>query len=73
MSQLETPAFSIESDDEGLMPLPKFCARFGISRAQAYRHIEAGKLTAKKAGRATSITFSSIRSWWRSLPELKRR
>lgn len=66
-------SFSLEGDDEGSLPLGEFLARFGVSRAQAYRYIADGQLVAKKNGRATLITFTSIRSWWKALPELKQR
>ncbi len=63
----------LTSKAEGLMPLASFLVQFGVSRTQAYRHIADGSLVAKKVGRATSLTFSSIREWYFALPEMKQR
>jgi hypothetical protein len=44
--------------------------QLGISRANAYREISAGRLSARKCGGPTLITFASAQASLNSLPSL---
>ncbi|WP_423066169.1 DNA-binding protein [Devosia sp. CN2-171] len=49
-------------------PLPAFLRLAGISRSQAYREINAGKLKAKKLGTRTVILASDAQAFLDNLP-----
>lgn len=49
--------------------LNKWCAKNGVSRAQAYRLLASGKLKAKKLGRNTYIEDAEDERFVRSLPD----
>jgi len=48
----------------------QFAIRNCISRAQAYKEIAAGRLTARKVGGRTIITREDAADWRRSLPKM---
>ena len=53
---------------DGATSLDEFCAVNAVSRATAYREINAGRLEARKVGRKTIVTKEAERSWLKSLP-----
>jgi predicted site-specific integrase-resolvase len=55
---------------DGATSLDEFCAANSVSRATAYREIEAGRLEARKVGRKTIVTKEAARHWLKSLPRL---
>ena len=59
-----------QSDDYGAVSVGRFAAMHGISRAQAYKEIAAGRLTARKVGTRTIITSEDAARWRRSLPKM---
>jgi excisionase family DNA binding protein len=55
---------------DGATSLDQFCEDHSISRATAYRAIDAGRLEARKVGRKTIVTKEAARDWLKSLPKL---
>jgi hypothetical protein len=43
-------------------------ARYGISRTRVFAEIKAGRLEARKAGRATLVAVESADAWYQDLP-----
>jgi hypothetical protein len=56
---------------DGATSLDEFCAVNAVSRATAYREIDAGRLEARKVGRKTIVTKEAARDWLQSLPKLR--
>ena len=52
----------------GAMTLKEFSKQFGIGRTTAYRLLQSGEITAKKAGRRTLIERASAEDWYAKLP-----
>lgn len=50
--------------------LPDFCQRYGVGRTKAYSEIKAGRLKARKNGKATIITEPDAQAWLTCLPQL---
>ncbi len=48
--------------------LPDFLTRFGVSRTQAYRELNAGRLKAIKRGNRTIITAEAAQAWLEAMP-----
>jgi len=48
----------------------EFAVRNGISRAQGYKEIAAGRLVARKVNSRTIITREDAAAWRRSLPKM---
>jgi hypothetical protein len=53
----------------GADSVKRFADKNGISRAQAYKEIGAGRLTARKVGARTIITHEDAAKWRRALPK----
>ena len=66
-----TPATvpSILTSPWGAKTILDFCEWAGISRSKAYREFKSGRLTKKKAGRRTLITYEAAHRWLESLPQ----
>jgi hypothetical protein len=54
----------------GASRVEDWAIRNGISRAQAYKEIAAGRLVARKVGTRTIITDEDGEAWRRSLPKM---
>jgi hypothetical protein len=61
---------SSHGDHDGADSVKRFAAKHGISRAQAYVEINAGRLTARKVGSGTIITREDAAKWRRALSKL---
>jgi hypothetical protein len=59
-----------ESKIAGASRVEDWAARHGISRAQAYKEIAAGRLVARKVGVRTIITDEDAADWRRALPKM---
>jgi hypothetical protein len=55
----------------GASRVEDWAARHGISRAQAYKEIAAGRLIARKVGTRTIITDEDGDDWRRALPKMQ--
>ena len=53
----------------GAYTVEEFATKHAISRAQAYKEIAEGRLTARKVGSRTIITIEDAAKWRRSLPK----
>lgn len=49
----------------------EFCAQFGICRTQLWKEISAGRLAARKLGRAVIIAHEDAERWLNALPVVK--
>jgi hypothetical protein len=60
----------ISPDDQydGADPVPRFAAKNGISRSQAYNLLREGKVIGRKIGKRTVITHADAAKWRRKLP-----
>ena len=56
-------------EHDGADNVKRFADKNGISRAQAYKEIGAGRLTARKVGARTIITHEDAAKWRRALPK----
>jgi hypothetical protein len=54
---------------DGADSVERFAEKNAISRAQAYKEIAAGRLTARKVAARTIITREDAARWRRSLPK----
>ena len=50
------------------LTIREFTREFGIGRTTAYRLLQSGEITAKKAGRRTLIERASAEDWYAKLP-----
>jgi hypothetical protein len=60
---------STHDGHDGADSIPRFAAKNGISRAQTYKEIGTGRLTARKVGARTIITHEDAAKWRRALPK----
>lgn len=60
-------------DHDGADSIERFAAKNAISRAQAYKEIAAGRLTARKVGARTIVTHEDAAKWRRALPKASAR
>jgi hypothetical protein len=56
-------------EHDGALTVARFALSHSISRAQAYKEIAAGRLTARKVGSRTIITSEDAAAWRRALPK----
>jgi hypothetical protein len=66
-------AVSPHDGRDGADRIECFAAKHAISRAQAYKEIAAGRLTARKVGSRTIITREDAARWRRALPKMSAR
>ena len=70
MKSPRTPAVSSHDGHGGAFTVEQFAAKYAISRAQAYKEIAAGRLTARKVGSRTIIRHEDAAKWCRALPKV---
>lgn len=58
-----------ENENEGALPLYKFCELYGISRTIAYIEMSEGRLEARKRGGSTLIGRAEAKRWFEKLPK----
>jgi hypothetical protein len=54
---------SPHADHDGAYTVERFAAKYAISRAQAYKEIAAGRLTARKVGSRTIVRPADAEAW----------
>jgi hypothetical protein len=57
------------AEHDGADTVERFAAKNAISRAQAFKEIASGRLTARKVGARTIITHEDAARWRRKLPK----
>ena len=63
-------AVSPHEECDGADSVERFAAKNAISRAQAYKEIAIGRLTARKVGSRTIVTREDAAKWRRALPKM---
>ena len=69
MKAPRTSACSPHDDHAAAYTVEQFATKHAISRAQAYKEISAGRLTARKVGGRTIVTIEDAAKWRRTLPK----
>ena len=65
-----TSAVSPHDEHGGADTVATFAVKHAISRAQTYKEIAEGRLTARKVGTRTIITHEDAAKWRRTLPKM---